>query len=343
MTRPGFRYVNEVVGALVVVAVALFVAAILQAGVLRAWFDPPLPLRVLLPPDGLSGLAAGSEVELLGTRVGMVKRIVVEPDQRMHAEVALDRSMASFVRKDSEATIRRRFGVAGAAFLDVSRGEKEPLDWAYAVIPATTERAPTEGIGQMIDEVRTRVLPIVADMHRAISSVAAIVEGINDPGGDVQSMVRDVRTLTRRVEQGEGTIGRLLNNDTLVRELETTVQETSQRLRQARAVLAELEATTREATLVTRTVRQHTERSLQDVSTIVADLAKASPQVPGIARNLEAGTATLPQVLVQTEQTALELERLLSQLRGHWLLGGATPGGEDPGVARRQPVQAIRP
>ena len=120
MTRPGFRYVNEVVGALVVVAVALFVAAILQAGVLRAWFDPPLPLRVLLPPDGLSGLAAGSEVELLGTRVGMVKRIVVEPDQRMHAEVALDRSMASFVRKDSEATIRRRFGVAGGVMPGVA-------------------------------------------------------------------------------------------------------------------------------------------------------------------------------------------------------------------------------
>jgi phospholipid/cholesterol/gamma-HCH transport system substrate-binding protein len=110
--------------------------------------------------------------------------------------------MASFVRKDSEATIRRRFGVAGAAFLDVSRGEKEPLDWAYAVIPATTERAPTEGIGQMIDEVRTRVLPIVADMQRAIASVAAIAEKVNDPSGEVQAMVRDVRALTRRIEAG---------------------------------------------------------------------------------------------------------------------------------------------
>jgi phospholipid/cholesterol/gamma-HCH transport system substrate-binding protein len=343
VTRTGFRYVNETAGALVLLAIVLLVAAILQAGVLRQWFNPPLRLMVMLPPDGVSGLAAGSEVEVLGTRVGEVKRIIVDPEQRMHAEVALEPSMRGFVRVDSQAVIRKRFGVAGAAFLDVSRGTREPLDWGYAVIGAVTERAPTEGIGQMIDEVRTRVLPIVADMHRAISSVAAIVEGINDPGGDVQSMVRDVRTLTRRVEQGEGTIGRLLNNDTLARELETTVQETSQRLRQARAVLAELEATTREATLVTRNVRQHTERSLQDVSTIVADLARASPQVPGIARNLEAGTATLPQVLVQTEQTALELERLLSQLRGHWLLGGSAPGGDEPGMARRQPVQAIRP
>ena len=342
MTRPGFRYVNEAVGALVVLAMVLFMAAVLQAGVLRAWFDPPLPLRVLLPPDGLSGLAAGSEVELLGTRVGQVKRIVVEPDQRMHAEVALDRSMASFVRKDSEATIRRRFGVAGAAFLDVSRGDKEPLDWAYAVIPATTERAPTEGIGQMIDEVRTRVLPIVADIQRATASVAAIAEKVNDPSGEVQAMVRDVRALTRRIEAGEGAVGRLLNDDTLVREVEASVQEANRRLREARAIVAELEAAAREATAMTRGLRQRAERTLQNVASITADLARATPQIPAIARNVEASTGNVPQVLLQAQQTALELERLLAQLRGHWLLGG--DGGEaGQPAARRQPAAEVRP
>lgn len=343
MTRFGFRYVNETVGALVLLAVVLLVGAILQAGVLRQWFNPPLRLMVLLPPDGVSGLAAGSEVELLGTRVGEVRRIVVDPAQRMHAEVSLEPTMRSFVRTDSQAVIRKRFGVAGAAYLDVSRGIKEPLDWGYAVIAAAAERAPTEGIGQMIDEVRTRVLPILSDMQRAIGAVAAIAEKINDPGGDVQSMVRDVRALTQRVEQGEGTIGRLMGNDALVRELEAAVQETTQRLRQARAIMGELEATTREATLIARGVRQHGERSLQDMSVITGDLARTTPQLPAIARNLEAGTAGLPQVLAQTEQTALELERLLSQLRGLWLLGGGSQIPDAGAPPRRQPAQAVRP
>jgi phospholipid/cholesterol/gamma-HCH transport system substrate-binding protein len=342
VTRIGMRYVNETVGALVLVAAVLLVGAILQAGVLRQWFNPPLRLMVLLPPDGVSGLSAGSEVELLGTRVGEVRRIVVDPAQRMHAEVALEPTMRGFVRTDSQAVIRRRFGVAGAAYLDVSRGSKEPLDWGYAVIAAATERAPTEGIGQMIDEVRTRVLPIVADMQRAIGSVAAIAARIDDPGGDVQATLRDVRAMTRRVERGEGAVGRLLGDDTLVREFENALRETTQRLREARAIMDELQATAREAAEVTRNVRRSSERSLQDVSAIAADLARTTPQLPAIARNLEAGSAALPQMLVQAEQTAQELERLLAQLRGHWLLGGGGAAA-GPAAVRRLPAEAVRP
>jgi len=341
VTRIGMRYVNETVGALVLIAGVLLVGAILQAGVLRQWFNPPLRLMVLLPPDGVSGLSAGSEVELLGTRVGEVRRIVVDPAQRMHAEVALEPTMRGFVRSDSQAVIRRRFGVAGAAYLDVSRGSKAPLDWGYAVISAVTERGPTEGIGQMIDEVRTRVLPIVADMQRAIGSVAAIAARIDDPGGDVQGTLRDVRELTRRVERGEGVVGRLLGDDTVVREFENALRETTQRLREARAIMDELQATAREAAEVTRNVRRSSDRGLQDMSAIAADLARTTPLLPAIARNLEAGSAALPQMMVQAEQTAQELERLLTQLRGHWLLGGAGAGG--PAAVRRLPAEAVRP
>ena len=37
------------------------------------------------------------------------------------------------------AVIRRRFGLAGAAFIDIARGTGQEMDWDYAVIDATTE------------------------------------------------------------------------------------------------------------------------------------------------------------------------------------------------------------
>jgi phospholipid/cholesterol/gamma-HCH transport system substrate-binding protein len=104
----------------------------------------------------------------------------------------------------------------------------------------------------------------------------------------------------------------------------------------------ELQATAREAAEVTRNVRRSSERSLQDVSAIAADLARTTPQLPAIARNLEAGSAALPQMLVQAEQTAQELERLLAQLRGHWLLGGGGAAA-GPAAVRRLPAEAVRP
>ena len=45
-------------------------------------------------------------------------------------------------------------------------------------------------------------------------------------------------------------------------------------------------------------------------------------------------------LLAQTQQTTLELERLLTQLRGNWLLGG---GGEVEPAGTRLPALEARP
>jgi phospholipid/cholesterol/gamma-HCH transport system substrate-binding protein len=364
MKAPGFRYANEVAGALVLLAILIFVGAVLQAGVMRQWFNPPNKLTVNLPPDGLSGLSAGAEVEILGTRAGEVRRIIIRAEkenqakwQAMQAEVALDPAMREFVRSDSKASIRKRFGVAGAAFLEISRGEGRPLDWTRASINAESERAPTETMGAIIDEVRTKIFPIIEDTQRAIHAVANMVEKINDPQGDVMRMVGELRSLVDRIERGEGAVGRLLNNDTLVRELEKTVIEANKRIVEAQGVVAEIEKVSREAAGAAReannvmrsvsrqserlpTIMQNAEKTLASVQSVAADLAKATPQLPVIARNVEASTAGIPTLLAQTQQTTLELERLLKQLQSHWLLGGAGGGGRD---APRQPPLQVRP
>ena len=50
--------------------------------------------------------------------------------------------MTARKRRDSKALIRRRYGVAGAAFVDISRGTGSELDWSdasftlYMTVPA---------------------------------------------------------------------------------------------------------------------------------------------------------------------------------------------------------------
>ncbi|MBO0711772.1 MAG: MCE family protein, partial [Acetobacteraceae bacterium] len=134
----GVRHADEWVGLLVVIAVALFFGVVLQAGVLRDWFRPVSHLRMVLPEAGLAGLAVGADVEVLGTQAGVVRRIVINPNQQMYAEADIDEQARSFIRRDSQATIRRRYGIAGAAYVDISRGTAAELDWNYAVIQAVT-------------------------------------------------------------------------------------------------------------------------------------------------------------------------------------------------------------
>lgn len=56
--------------------------------------------------------------------------------------------------------------MAGAAFVDISRGTGEEMDWTYAVVEAVTERAPTDSVSALIDEARQKVFPILDNAGR---------------------------------------------------------------------------------------------------------------------------------------------------------------------------------
>ena len=196
------RHTDEWIGALVLAAVALLLIAALQAGVLRDWFKPTAELRLVLPSAGVAGLEVGADVEILGTRAGRVEEIVLDPNQQMYAMLDIDEQATAFIRRDSKAVVRRRFGVAGAAFVDISRGTGEEMDWTYAVVEAVTERAPTDSVSALIDEAREKVFPILDNAGRVTQSLAEVAERIN---------------------RGEGNVGRLLVDDSMMKEAEATV------------------------------------------------------------------------------------------------------------------------
>lgn len=277
-----FRYASEATGLVVLVALVLFAAAVIQAGVLHDWFRPSVVLRVILPAEGVGGLASGAAVDVLGTRAGEVTRIVIDPEQQMHAEVRLEEDMQVYVRSDSQAVIRKRFGVAGDSYLDISRGSGEPLDWTYAVITASLDRPPTENLGAMMDEMKQKVLPIIDETHRSVQLLASVME---------------------RLERGEGAVGRLLADDRLVRDLEATA------------------ANAKASTEAIPGILGRVEKSVAELQSISRDLARATPQMPQIARNIEEASESLPMLLLQARATTAELQQLVVQLRGHWLLG----------------------
>jgi len=329
MTRS--RYMDEWVGLFVLLSVVVFFGVALQAGVLRDWFKPVATLRILLPEAGVAGLSVGADVEVLGTRAGTITRIVIDPSQQMHAEAEIDEQAIAFIRRDSQAVIRRRFSVAGAAYVDITRGNGPELDWTYAVIQAETERAPTETVGALIDEVRAKIFPVLDDAGRAMEALAV--------------------TMTR-IERGEGNIGRLLSDETLVRSIEATAADAQAAVSDVRRLVVQLETAASGLNELTATVNapdggvpellRRADRTLTSLQAAMRDLSQAAERAPRIARNVENTTANLPSLLTQTQQSAHELEQLLAQLRRSWLLGGnaTAAGGEAP---ERLPPTEVNP
>ncbi len=302
------RHTDEWVGVLVILALALFLGAIFEAGVVRRWLRPDPVLRIVLPQSGFAGLAVGADIDVLGTHAGSVSRIVLNPTGEMYALATIERQTDAFIQRNSTATIRLRYGVAGAAYVDISRGNDAPMDWNYAVLTATAEPNPTDTLTATLNKVTADVLPILEHALHAVTALDDVVGGI---------------------KAGQGSAGRLLTDDTLIRQAEDTVGTLKTEIAQLGPTLA----------LVPGLLDQ-SRGVLANVQAMSRDLARATPQLPALARNAADSTTNLPALLTQAQATIAELGKLLIQLRGSWVLGG--DGAPKPGSVRLPPRE-VRP
>jgi phospholipid/cholesterol/gamma-HCH transport system substrate-binding protein len=348
----GFRYTHEAVGALVLVTVLLFVMALMQADHVREWFDPAATVKVILPAEGVLGLTEGARVEILGTKAGDVRKIVLDPKQALHAEITVRNAMLAFVRRDSHAIIRKQFGVAGASYLEITRGSGAALDPDYAVLTAIAEQAPTDAVSELIAEIRSRVIPIIEDAQTAIQLFTALARSVQGTIDSVQPVLTDLHSITGRLERGEGSVGRLLTEDAVARDLETMLAQARADMQRLGAILAAMEETVRQAPALTAILNKYARDLPQLVERVNAilgplqgaleDLRRTTPELPRIAKGMAETTQNLPHLVLQTEQSLDNLEKLLRQLQSHWLLGGR---GSDAtqGSSRRLPALDIKP
>ncbi|MGD1973413.1 MAG: MlaD family protein [Desulfobacterales bacterium] len=327
-----FRYANQVVGIFVILTVSIFGAAFLFSGQVREWLNPGERIKVILPSDGLFGLSEGAEVEILGTEAGKVTRIVISPDQQMHAEVQIQSDMKAFVRRDSTAVIRKKYGVAGDSYLHISRGSGEPLDWDYAVITAVADRAPTESMGAILDDLRTKVFPILDDTKQAIRVFLTVVKELQDPEGDMHQLLANLNAISGELSRGKGTVGRLISEDSLMKEVEALISLLNKNIARLDPLFNELETTVGNVSKISANINKQSKdlpevtlrlkEVLASVKAVMDDLSKTTPQLPRIAENMGDATDSIPVLMLETQQVMAELEQLLKQLQSSWLLGG---------------------
>ena len=121
-----FRHVHAITGTFVLVLLGVLIAALVFAGRSQRWFIGNVTLRIILPEEGAAGIRQGSEVYFLGTLMGTVADVLANPAGRMEAEVNIRRDFFLFVRADSSAVVKKKFGV-GDAYFEITRGHGQPL------------------------------------------------------------------------------------------------------------------------------------------------------------------------------------------------------------------------
>lgn len=304
MSKPfKFRYVNELTGIFVIVIVALLVVGVLFAGRAQRWFEPVYELRIVFPPQGTFGLQKGAEINILGTPVGTVDRIEVTEDDQLQAVFKIQGDFVRFIRTDSEAIIKRKFGVAGDAFVDITVGKGPPIDKANGTtITCRKDTELLEIVQNVVEQVQQATLPAIAELQKTLEQYRLLAEDMRNTEGPLQQMlvqvsgtVSHVDSLLVGLEKGEGTAGKLLKDPAIANEVEKLLGRMDEAVGQLSMVI-------------------------QDSQVILEDIKKATAVLPEAAETVRGELRDVPGVMLQAQTTLHESEILIEGLQQHWLL-----------------------
>src|SRR6185503_6508185 len=142
------------------------------AGRSQRWFIGNVTLRIVLPEGGAAGIRQGSEVYFLGTLVGSVSDVIVDPTGRMEAQVNIRRDFFLFVRADSSAVVKRKFGVVGDAYFEITRGHGQPLPEKNASI-VCNEQLPS-ALESAVEDIRRDAVPALRKLSAGLDTWTAL-------------------------------------------------------------------------------------------------------------------------------------------------------------------------
>jgi phospholipid/cholesterol/gamma-HCH transport system substrate-binding protein len=157
----------------------------------------------------VNGLQVGNNVRFAGINVGVVQSINIVNDSSVRVDLTLNNNVKKFIKKDSRISIGSD-GLMGDKLIVIAPGGV-----------TSTEQIATGGQLNSVNPVD--VDKIIAKLTRVADNAETITSGLS--------------AIVGKVNSGKGSIGRLLNNDQLSRDLEGTVK-------QAKTTMKNVHATT---------------------------------------------------------------------------------------------------
>jgi phospholipid/cholesterol/gamma-HCH transport system substrate-binding protein len=288
-----FRRVNEITGAFVLIIIAVLIAVVVWTGRSQRWFKGRVTLQIVLPEDGASGIRQGSEVYFLGTLVGSVSDVLVEETGRMEAEASIRRDFFRFVRADSSAVVKKKFGVAGDSFFEITRGKGQPLPEENASIICTDQFQ--SALESAIEEIRRETVLALKKTSATLDTWTKLGADLGETRQHLDQLTVRMENMVAGVEAGKGTVGKLIADPAMADDVQSLMARANESMTELQGVVTNLD-------LAVKNVQNGTER-LPEITDAVANETK-----------------DLPGLVLQTKSSMTELERLIKAMQRHWLL-----------------------
>jgi len=170
--------------------------------------------RLEAPFDNVAGLGNGAEVRLGGVRVGTVEsiRLPTLAGEKVLVIMKVDSSTRQLIRKDSIVSIETE-GLLGNKHVTVTAG---------------TQEAPPVKEGDTLQSQP----PL--DFSDLIKKTEGILDTTQSALQNVNAATADMKSITTKIDRGQGTAGALINNREIYEQVRATVADTRDTVSQAR-------------------------------------------------------------------------------------------------------------
>jgi len=291
---------TAIVGAFVLGGLALFAFGLFMIGDRRLLFTDQF--EIATPLHRVSGLAVGTQVRVAGMPAGEVLEIRVppQPSQPFLVRMRLREDLHHLVRTDSVATVQTD-GLLGSAFVQIGPGSDEaPIVSDGQTIQGRDMLEFADLLAEGRETFRTvtaEVLDLKGDVSDAIIAATEATRTVDkvvaDAGAeldrlakvstaamtDAEQILSEARTIVKRVQSGEGTVGKLLTDDALYTRVTALAGETEKTMANLQQVTAKARQTF-DAVTAQDGAAQQMLRSVQnavvDTQEVMSDLAEGT-------------------------------------------------------------------
>ena len=184
------------------------------------------------------GLRKGAPVWILGLEEGSVKNITLDPTYGVIVTIAVNKNALEFVRKDSRATILT-MGLLGDKYIELSTGspQAEPIRPAE-VIKGSSEMGLREVMGQFIEKIDSLVTKIEGGQ-------GTIAKLLNDPAlyNNLLGATHSLSAFLENLKDSKGTLKLLIDDPSVYKKMlvaTSSIEEFSKRINESSGTLRRL-------------------------------------------------------------------------------------------------------
>jgi len=180
-------------GLFVVVTLLMLVSGVFLIGSRESLFRSTYTVKADFP--NVAGLNVGADVRVGGIREGTVRRVNLPaaPGGAVSVMVDLDKATRDIVKKDSVAAIRSE-GLLGDKYVEISFG--------------------SEGAAQLSDGETIASSPPF-DISDLMAKTNQILDSATETARNAQSTTSNLKSVSSKIDQGQGTLGALVNDKTI--------------------------------------------------------------------------------------------------------------------------------